>query len=411
MRILFLSNFYPPADIGGWEQWCQEVAGAFAQRGHDVWVLTSNFGLDRIDQPERQVIRTLFLESDLEHYRPADVFLRLGRRERHNRRAMRSLVERIRPEIIYVWGMWQLNPGLARLAEELRPGRVAYYFCGYWPIDPDPHTAFWSAREPKGWANLIKKPVARLAQWRLRKRGRDRPSFEHAACVSRAVRDILCAGGVNVESAAIIYGGIELAKFHRELTHKVGRAENQPLRILYAGSVNAAKGVDILLKAVTLLAADFEPGIFQVSIVGAGHHEFGAWAESFIEQERIQAYVQLRPRVNREAMPDLLKAHDVLAFPSTWPEPLARMMMEGLAAGLVLVSTTTGGSGEVLVDNVNSLTFEAGNAESMAQQMARLIREPDLVIQLAQSGQATAIELFDFSRMLDELEAFVAQLL
>ncbi|MGD8857233.1 MAG: glycosyltransferase family 4 protein, partial [Chloroflexota bacterium] len=331
MRILFLSNFYPPADLGGWEQWCHEVAEAFGERGHDVWVLTSNYGLERVDQPERNVFRTLYLESDLEHYRPLDVFFQLGRRDRHNRRVMRSLVERIQPDVIFVWGMWQLDPGLAVLAEGLRPGRVAYYFCGYWPIDPDPHTAFWAASEPKAWVGAIKKPLARVVQWRLRKRNRDRPKFQHAACVSRAVRDLLCAGGAEVETAEVIYGGIELEAFQRSVPPRTGAAAAQPLKILYAGSVNAAKGVDTLLKAIAFLAKDFEPHAFHASIVGGGHPEFRSWAEAFIQEEQIQGYVELLPRVDREAMPELLKAYDVLAFPSAWPEPLARMMMEGLA--------------------------------------------------------------------------------
>ena len=52
MRILFLSNFYPPHAIGGYEQWCQEVADRLQARGHVVTVLTSRYGL----QPERQAI-------------------------------------------------------------------------------------------------------------------------------------------------------------------------------------------------------------------------------------------------------------------------------------------------------------------------------------------------------------------
>jgi hypothetical protein len=44
MQLLFLSNNYPPYSLGGYEQWCREVAVALAQRGHLVHVLTSNVG-------------------------------------------------------------------------------------------------------------------------------------------------------------------------------------------------------------------------------------------------------------------------------------------------------------------------------------------------------------------------------
>jgi hypothetical protein len=47
----------------------------------------------------------------------------------------------------------------------------------------------------------------------------------------------------------------------------------------------------------------------------------------------------------------------------------------------------------------------------MASKIARLIEAPELVIKLARSGQATANELFDFQRMIDDLEAFVGQLI
>jgi hypothetical protein len=33
MRLLFLSNLYPPYEIGGYEQWCQEVAVRLRERG------------------------------------------------------------------------------------------------------------------------------------------------------------------------------------------------------------------------------------------------------------------------------------------------------------------------------------------------------------------------------------------
>ena len=42
MRVLFVSNLYPPNVIGGYERLCFEVAAALAKRGHDVWVLTSD---------------------------------------------------------------------------------------------------------------------------------------------------------------------------------------------------------------------------------------------------------------------------------------------------------------------------------------------------------------------------------
>ena len=41
MKILVLSNLYPPDVIGGYELGCKQVVDALRARGHDVRVLTT----------------------------------------------------------------------------------------------------------------------------------------------------------------------------------------------------------------------------------------------------------------------------------------------------------------------------------------------------------------------------------
>jgi glycogen synthase len=43
MRVLVLSNFYPPHFIGGYELGCRDVVEGLKARGHDVRVLTSTY--------------------------------------------------------------------------------------------------------------------------------------------------------------------------------------------------------------------------------------------------------------------------------------------------------------------------------------------------------------------------------
>jgi glycogen synthase len=64
MKILFVTNFYPPHSIGGYEQWCHEVAQILSTRGHQVSILTSRYGErgTRIDEKGVQVHRLLNLE-------------------------------------------------------------------------------------------------------------------------------------------------------------------------------------------------------------------------------------------------------------------------------------------------------------------------------------------------------------
>ncbi len=405
MRILFLSNFYAPTFVGGWEQLCQETVNALMARGHQVAVLTSRYRRETISEPEPHVQRVLYLESDLQHYKPLDFFLRLPWRDQHNRQCMTELVKEFRPDVIFVWGMWQLNAQLAVLAEDLCPDRVAYYLCGYWPSEPDVHTSYWNAPETKPLVQLIKRPVALLATSLLARARRRSPDLKRAACVSYTVLNILREAGLELPTARVIYNGIQLDRFYHPLD--AAHFRRKPLRLLYAGAIVPHKGVDSAVRATIQLSSKYGPDVVNLTIVGDGNRQYEEDLRHLVQSYGIQAYVTFQGKVAREMMPSLLERFDVLLFTSTYQEPLARMMMEGMASGLVLISTTTGGSKEFLKHACNGLAFKAGDAEDLAKQIERLLNEPDLPYTLALAGQQTALSSFDFNRMVGEMESFL----
>jgi len=99
-----------------------------------------------------------------------------------------------------------------------------------------------------------------------------------------------------------------------------------------------------------------------------------------------------------ESLPDLpgfLAQFDILLLPSIWEEPLARIMQEGLASGMVVVGSSTGGTKETIIDGENGLLFPAGDGQELAEALVRLIDEPSLRATLAQNGKHTAEEQFD----------------
>lgn len=143
MRILFITNLYPPCDLGGWEQNCQEIVQRFTARGHVCHVLTSSYGADKETPPEECISRSLYLEADIHYYRPLDFFLRRPGQERANQNIVRRTIEQFQPDVVFVWGMWNLSHQIPYWAEQWLPGRVAYSVAGYWFMQPGPHEAYW----------------------------------------------------------------------------------------------------------------------------------------------------------------------------------------------------------------------------------------------------------------------------
>ncbi len=64
MRILVLTNMYPPHAYGGYEQCCRDVVERWRAAGHEVLVLTSTVrvpGVDEGAEPPNEVRRLLRL--------------------------------------------------------------------------------------------------------------------------------------------------------------------------------------------------------------------------------------------------------------------------------------------------------------------------------------------------------------
>src|SRR5215216_4525258 len=184
MRILFLSNFFPPARPGGYTQWCHEVTERLAARGYTIGVLTSCYELTKAPPNEQNIYRLLHLEGDLAYYQPLHFFTRWKKQHRENLVFLEHTVKEFAPDLIFVWGMWALSKALPALAEQLLPGRVVYYLSDYWPSAESMHTRYWQSPAQRGIMQLMKRALSRVAMSTIDQEGQPVLKFEHAICVS-----------------------------------------------------------------------------------------------------------------------------------------------------------------------------------------------------------------------------------
>lgn len=406
MRILFITTFYPPVVIGGWEQLVQEIDEGLQARGHRTHVLTSNYRAELLSAAEPGIERCLRLESDLAHYAPVRTLFERKRRRRWNLEATRRAIEDFDPDVVFVHLMWNLTLGIPWIAEQRRPGRVVYYVANDWPYADSPHEAYWRDPAQQPGRRLLKRALAPLAL-SLEARGGQafRLEFEHVLCVSEAIRQNLASqAGISTDRTQVVYNGIDLARFSLSPARLEARQATVPVSLLYAGSIVPHKGVHTAILAMSALARRGLGDIADLTIVGTGHPDYEAHLHRLVGDHGLERSVRFAPRVPRDEMPDLLRRFDALVFPSIWEEPLARMVQEAMASGLLVIGTTTGGSKEVLVDGATGLTFPPEDADALARQIRRACEDADLVRRLRQQANDFVIRRFDIRRMIDEVE-------
>jgi len=411
MRILFLSNFYPPYELGGYPQLCQEVVLGLKAKGHDVHVLTSRYRLDEVTTPEPDVTRALYLDADIDYYRPLDFFFKRRGRQNFNHNQLLNAINRFEPDIVFVWGMWNLSLTLLQQAEYLLPGRVAYFIASYWPEDVDPHTSYWHSPANHVPAKIIKWPLRQVAMTMLaEKKYPPQLQFRHAKCVSWYVRDKLVQAGKLPAEAGVIYNGILPEPFLENSKLQILKEQQTPLQLLYFGRLIHDKGVHTALEALNLLKQRGLIDGVHLTILGGGHPAYEAYLKKMVVEFGLQAYVEFIGQVPRDEIPGKLAGFDVCLFTSIWPEPIARSVMEAMAAGLLVIGTEVGGQTEMLHKGQNALTFQAEDAVGLADQIAYAIENPALCLQMAQAGQQMILEKFTIERMINEIETYLLQL-
>ena len=404
MRILFLSNFFPPARPGGYTQWCQEVAERLAERGHTIGVLTSRHERAKAPASEPNIHRLLHLEGDLAYYQPLHFFTRWRKQHRENLMFLENTVKDFAPDLIFVWGLWALSKALPALAEQLLPGRVVYFLSDYWPSALDMHTTYWQSPAQRWPMQVTKRVLSKVAMSMLAKEGQPDLKLEQVICVSARVRDLLVEAGLPLQHARIIHGGTDIERFLgvRKRDYLSGH-----LKLLYAGQLVRHKGVHTAIEAMARLVNERSINQISLTLVGSGHPDYEAFLRDLVERERLDDFVTFHEPISKEEMPAFLQQFDVLIFPSIYEEPLARITQEAMASGLVVVGTTTGGTKEILKEGETGFTFAPEDADSLAEQVARLVVDPDLCCRLAQAGRQTVLENFTLDKMVKEIEAYL----
>jgi len=410
LKCLFITNFAPPLNAGGYDQLCWEVASGLRDRGHRVVLLTSDYQSKNAPPGEKDIHRELKLERNpYLASPPGDRFSR-KRRQALNLEVLMRHMMKIQPDAVILWSLWVLSKSVAAMVENLAPERTAYYLAGFWPVDGAQGLSPTRSPGKSRLKAFIRRSRSRLVGRWQEDESQPELQFEHVMCVSAALRDALVEKGLPVAHAKIVYNGIDVDQFARKSSQDPDWHDRQGLKLLYAGQIARHKGVHTAVEAIDQLVKHANICDVHLTIVGSGSPEYLDFLRKLVRERGLGENVDFHDRVDRERMPDLMREFDVLVLPSIYDEPLARIAMEGMAAGLVVISTLTGGMKELIIDGENGLAFSPEDAGGLARQIERVHRDRSLAENLIRSARKTVEERFDIERMVDEFESFLYEM-
>jgi glycosyltransferase involved in cell wall biosynthesis len=375
---------------GGAEILAADVAAALERLGHEVWILTSSFGLPAAQQDGR-IWRSLYNAppAHFDRHSPLWQQLRLPynyyRRYHSSRNAveLRRAVKTIHPDVVYVWELAGVGvTSLLRTLAELQIP-VVFHLNSYWLIyasSPDTAQSRLHTRWLKQWL------IGSVPEMKQR-------SF---IAISNTVKQQYIQAGFQPERIKVIYNGIDPRFLTLPRTEDVSGVKVRS-QLLFVGRLRVEKGLLVLLKALDILNNEQEGGVqgkVHLNVFGTGDELYTREMESFLREKGLTEIVTFHGTVPQDELIGHYDRADMLLVPSLWQEPFGLVVAEAMARGLPVIASHLGGPAEILVDKVNGLLVEPNDEQALVSAMREMLDHPEKRQQLGKAARVTVQQRF-----------------
>ena len=205
--------------------------------------------------------------------------------------------------------------------------------------------------------------------------------------------------GADRSKIAVVSPGVDLSRFHpmdkKEAKQRVGIPCGDK-NILFAGRIEPLKGVDTLLRAMSILQERYPDAVKNtcVAIIGGD-----PWADTLdAEMARLQ---ELRTTLgihdlvvflgakDQSILPNYYAAAEMVVMPSHY-ESFGMVALEAMATGTPVIASEVGGLAHLVKHGYNGFHVPSRDPEALAARMLELLTDSELRLRLGRQAKAYA---------------------
>ncbi|MBW1738331.1 MAG: glycosyltransferase family 4 protein [Deltaproteobacteria bacterium] len=246
------------------------------------------------------------------------------------------------------------------------------------------------------WQNIYKRypfPFSAIERYNLR-------TADGAIAGNHEAKAVLKRKGFRKEVFIIPQFGVDEERF-RKIANASLRTRLCPEKsflIGYLGRLVPEKGIEDLLKAITLCNADAK-----AVLVGDG--PLRSSLLSLSTQLGLGNRLKILDRVRSTKIPEYLNCLDCLVLPSRttrrWKEQFGRVLIEAMACEVPVVGSSSGEIPNVVGDA--GLIFREGDPEDLAKKLQILHGDRELHLRLAKAGRERVLQKFTQKKIAEQI--------
>jgi glycosyltransferase involved in cell wall biosynthesis len=226
----------------------------------------------------------------------------------------------------------------------------------------------------------------------------DRAKFV-ATCTSFNVQELTRVSPHSATLLHRVYHGLDAARYR-----STGPANGEPPVVLAVGQLRPKKGFEHLIDACRQLHRDGRR--LRCVIVGEGPLRDSL--DQRIRASGLDGVVTLAGALSQDEVIDHYRRADIFALPCVTGsrgdrDGIPNVILEAMAMELPVVSTSTSGIPEVVVDGQTGLLVEPGDSLALANALTRLLDDGHLRARLGREGRQVVLQRFDLETNVKEL--------
>jgi starch synthase len=231
----------------------------------------------------------------------------------------------------------------------------------------------------------------------------------HFVAITEKAKKALVIEGVCPSRISVVPAGIDCQKFkpaerNKEVAEHFGIPEDT-LNILFVGRLVPEKGLFDLLNAFSMLRQNFRKVLLM--IVGSGPSRIRVQINRCILNLGIESQVKFLGGIKYSFMPNIHNLADVLCLPSiatkTWEEQFGYALVEAMACGKPVVSTSTGSIPEIVKDGATGILVNPNDPSALNEVLEELILNERKRTTLGRRGRQWVLQKFEANKIAKQL--------
>lgn len=244
------------------------------------------------------------------------------------------------------------------------------------------------------WYHTLSTQLKKKSLLQFRKKMIYKMASEIIANSKASKKDLIENFGVKQSRVSVVNNALRVENIYRK---------EDPEKIVYAGRLDAIKGVPVLIKALPAVLQNF-PKI-KLHIIGDDKtgDDVGN-IKCLVDELGLNKSVIFQGNRNRIKVLEEFSSACFTIVPSKF-EAFGYVVIESFAVGTPVIGSNTTGIAEVIRDKVDGFLFEVGNSTELSERMILLLSDAKLRSKMGQNCKSRYKEKYELSKTVAKLQS------